>query len=199
MTRVTQLAAGAIAGGVSVTVFTVLHQVFINPIWFLYPVMLVAGVMCGVLLAWCYSVLVVKPSRPSWARFVTLFTVMFGLLAVASSLLYEPVYTMVEIVESSGGNPIPFRETAVLMLVFTVAWATLLAVGYRAGWRGFSAALIATAVLMLLLGFNVSTMGLVEIPKADWILVAEFFGYVVALGGSYGVVYWLVRERPGTA
>ena len=175
--------------------FTVLHQVFINPIWFLYPVMLVAGVLCGVSLAWCYSVLVAEPSTKSWASFVGLFTVMFGLLAVASALVYEPVYTMAEIVESTGGNPIPISETAALMVFFTVGWAALLTIGYRAGWKGFWVTLAATVVLMLLLGINVSTMGLVDIPKSGWVLVAEFFGFVAAIGGSYGIVYGLIRRR----
>lgn len=188
------IGAGAIAGAVSITVFTVLHQLLINPIWFLYPVMLVAGVVCGISLAWCYSVLEKEPSGGSWARYVAMFTIMFGLLAAASALVYEPVYTMAEIVQSSGGNPIPFSDTAALMAVFTVAWASFLAMTYRAGWRGFWATLTATSVLMLLLGFNVSTMGLVDIPKSAWILVAEFFGFVAALGLSYGLVYSLIRR-----
>ena len=194
----TTIGAGAIAGAVSITVFTVLHQLFINPIWFLYPVMLVAGVLCGISLAWCYSVLVGEPSRGSWAQYIAMFTLMFGLLAAASVFLYEPVYTMAEIVESSGGNPIPFSETAALMAVFTVAWAASLTIVYRAGWRGFWATLAATSVLMLLLGFNVSTMGLVDIPKSAWILVAEFFGFVAALSVSYGLVFAMIRRRSPT-
>lgn len=192
----TDVGVGAIAGVVSVTLFTVLHHVFISPIWWMYPIMAIAGAVSGFCLAWCYAGLVKAPSDRSWAIFIGLFTLMFGLLAVVSSLIYEPIITMAEVVNSTGGNPIPISETMGLMAVFTLGWAGLLTLAYRRGWRGFGVALIATSVLMLLLGVNVSTMGLVEIPRAGWILVLEFFGYLLAIGASYGFCYsWMRKSK----
>lgn len=191
--------AGAVAGVVSVTVFTILHQLLINPIWWMYPIMAIAGAVAGACLAWCYARLVEMRSGRSLAIFIGLFTVMFGLLAVASSLVYEPIITMAEMVNSTGGNPIPISETMGLMIAFTIGWAGFLALAYRRGWRGFGVALVATSVLMLLLGFNVSTIGLVEIPRAGWLVVLEFFGYLVALGAGYGLCLWLLTRRRAAA
>lgn len=193
------LAAGAVAGAVSVTVFTILHQIFINPIWFMYPIMIIAGVVCGLCLAWCYDALVSRASWPTWWGFIGLINVMFGLLAWASAVIYDPIISMAEMVESSGGNPIPMGETLPLMVVFTLGWAGLLTAIYRAGWRGFGAASATIAVLMLLLGFNLSTVGLVDVPTEGWILLVEFFGYVTALSVTYGLTHTgLMRVRKTT-
>ena len=120
---------------------------------------------------------------------------------MASSLVYEPIITMAEVVDSTGGNPIPIGESMELMVLFTLGWAAFLSVFYRRGRRDFAAALTATAILMLILGVNVSTMGLVEIPTTGWVLVLEFFGYLAAPGVSFGLSYrfiermWL-KSRP---
>lgn len=193
--------AGAAAGIVATTVFTLAHHLFISPIWWAFPFMAVAGALCGAVLAWCYTGLVEHHTGRSWTVFVGLFILMFGLLALASSIVYEPIITMAEIVDSTGGNPIPLGESMGLMVVFTLGWAGILSVFYRRGWRGFAVALITTAILMLVLGVNVSTMGLVDIPTTGWVLVLEFFGYLVALGVSFGLSYRLIegvwrRSRP---
>lgn len=187
--RARSLTAGAIAGVVSVLVFTILHQIFINPIWWMFPIMAVAGAGCGLCLSWCYTKLVPEPSWRSWWGYIGMFIVMFGLLTLASMIIYEPIITMAEMVESSGGNPIPMSETLALMVVFTVVWAGLLTLTYKGGWRGFGAASVTIAVLMLLLGFNLSTVGLVEVPTEGWVLLAEFFGYVIALSVTYGLTH----------
>lgn len=183
------LVAGGIAGAVSTAAFTVFHQIFINSIWWMFPIMLIAGIVSGVCLAWCYAVLVPRPSPRSWTLYVAMFTGMFGVLALASSAIYEPIITMAEVLESTSGNPVPVGETLGLMLFFTLSWAGLITWFYGGGWRAFGVAVITTSVLMLFLGFNVSTLGLVEIPTDGWVLMAEFFGYIAALGGFYGAVY----------
>lgn len=194
--RAGSLAAGAVAGVVSVTVFTFLHQVFINPIWWMFPIMAIAGAACGLCLAWCYETLVSYPSWPTWWGYIGLINVMFGLLAWVSAVIYDPIISMAEMVESSGGNPIPISETLPLMIVFTLGWAGLLTAIFKAGWRGFGAASATIAVLMLLLGFNLSTVGLVDVPTEGWILLVEFFGYVTALSVTYGLTHTaLMRLR----
>lgn len=186
---------GAAAGAISTTVFTALHHVFISPIWWMFPVMLVAGAACGACLVWCFSELVDEPSLKSWVGYVVLFTVMFGLLAVTSVVIYEPIITMTEMLDSTGGNPIPIRETIGLMTVFTLAWSGGLVWLYRKGWREFGIALAATTVLMLFLGFNVSTVGLVEFPTEARALMASFFGYIIALGLVFGAAFALLPRR----
>jgi len=189
------LGSGAIAGVVAVLVFTVLHQILINPIWWMFPIMAVAGAVCGLCVVWCYTVLVSAPSRRTWWGYISMYLVMFGLLTVASMILYDPVITIAEMLASPGGNPLPMSDTLALMAAVTVGWAGLMTRVYRGGWRGFGASLVTVTVLMLLLGFNLSTVGLVAIRREGWILLAEFFGYVVVLGGTFGLVHaGLVRR-----
>ncbi len=191
------LVAGAVAGGISTLAFTVLHHVFISPIWWMLPVMLVAGAACGACLAWSYRELVSRQTRSSWWRYVALSTGMFGLLALASVIIYEPIINMTELFDSTaGGNPIPISETTGLMVTFTLAWSGGLVALYRKGWREFGIVLTTTTVVMLFLGFNVSTIGLVEFPTEAWILLAEFFAYIAALGGVYGLAYSALMRWP---
>lgn len=194
--RAGSLAAGAAAGVVAVLVFTVLHQIFINPIWWMFPIMAIAGAACGLCLAWCYDTLVSNPSWRTWWGYLGMFNIMFGLLAWASAVIYDPIISMAEMVESSGGNPIPMSETLPLMIVFTLGWAGLLTMIFKGGWSGFGAASATIAVLMLLLGFNLSTVGLVDVPTEGRILLVEFFGYVTALSVTYGLTHTcLMRLR----
>lgn len=193
--RARNLAAGAAAGVVAVLVFTVLHQIFINPIWWMLPIMAIAGAGCGLCLAWGYAELVPSQSWQTWWGYIGLFNIMFGLLALASAIIYEPIITMAEMVESSGGNPIPMSETLPLMIVFTLGWAGLLTLIYKGGWRGFGAASATIAVLMLLLGFNLSTVGLVDVPTEGRILLVEFFGFVTALSVTYGLTHAGIMRR----
>lgn len=195
-TRERNLAVGAVAGVISVTVFTVLHQIFINAIWWMFPIMAIAGAVCGLTLSWCYDTLVTTPSQRSWWGYIAMFTGMFGLLGLASGLIYEPIITMTEMLESTGGNPIPISETIGLMAAFTLAWSGGLVLFYRKGWREFGIALATTFVLMLFLGFNVSTIGLVDFPTEAWALMAEFFGYLAALGFVFGAAFVVLVRWP---
>lgn len=56
--KITNLLAGIVAGGVSALVFTILHGLIINQIWFMFIPMAIAGAMCGFFLSWSYEVLV---------------------------------------------------------------------------------------------------------------------------------------------
>jgi hypothetical protein len=192
-----RLRSGALAGLVSVVVFTWIHDLFISDIWEMLPVMAVAGAVCGVCLAWSYRTLVPRPSPRSWAGYVGAFVAMFWLLAVASVAVFEPVTTMAEV--SAAGGPIDhlFATAMPLSLGFVVGFALFLVRRFGEGWAGLVPALVASAVLMLFLGMNVSAVGLVDIPTDGWYLVAELLGLIVALGAVFGVAVVLIdRPRP---
>jgi len=78
---------------------------------------------------------------------------------------------MAEVVDSTGGNPIPIGESMGLMGHIHNWMDRSSLVFYRQGLQGFAAALVSTAILMFILGVNVSTMGLVDIPTTGWVLV----------------------------
>lgn len=68
--------SGAIAGGVSVFIFTVIHQILISNIWFSFPIMLMAGGVCGLCLGWSYALVVVSYSISSWLKYTGLYVAM---------------------------------------------------------------------------------------------------------------------------
>lgn len=191
-----RLRSGAIAGLVSVVVFTWVHDLFISDIWEMLPVMAVAGAICGVCLTWSYRTLVPRPSPRSWAGYVGAFIAMFCVLAVASVAVFQPVTTMAEV--SAAGGPIDhlFGTAMPLSAGFVLGFALFLVWRFGEGWAGFGPALVTSAVLMFFLGMNVSAVGLVDIPVEGWYLVAELLGLIVALGAVFGVTVSLI-DRPG--
>jgi hypothetical protein len=72
--------------------------------------------------------------------------------------------------------------------VFTMVTAAILSGLYRASWRGAGAILVTTTVLVLLLGLNISGLGLVEASKAELRLLGEVLGLLVAIFGVYAAV-----------
>lgn len=188
--------SGAIAGSLAVVVFTWVHDLVISDIWAMLPVMAVAGTVCGVCLTWSYRALVRRPSLRSWAGYVGVFIVMFCVLAVASVAVFQPVTSMAEV--SAAGGPIDhlFGTAMPLSAGFVVGLTLFLVWRFGEGWAGFGPALVTSAVLMLFLGMNVSTVGLVDIPVEGWYLVAELLGLIVALGAVFGAAVVLI-DRPG--
>lgn len=188
--------SGAIAGVVSVVMFTWVHDLVISDIWAMFPVMAVAGAVCGVCLAWSYRALVRRVSIRSWAGYVGAFIAMFWLLAVASVVVFQPVTTMAEVLEAGGPVDHLFGTALPLSAGFAVAFALLLVWRFGEGWSSLGPVLVTTVVLMAVLGMNVSVIGLVDIPTDGWYLVAELLVLVVALGAVFGMAVMLI-DRPG--
>jgi hypothetical protein len=183
---------------VSVIVFTWVHDLFISDIWSMLPVMAVAGLACGMCLTWSYRAVVSRPSLRSWAGYVVGFIVMFCLLAVASVVVFEPVTTMAEVVAAGGPIDHLFAQAMPLSAGFVLGFSLFITWRFGEGWKGFTPALLASSVLMLILGMNVSAIGLIGIPSESWYVVVEFLGLIVALGAVYGVAVVLIdRHQPG--
>jgi hypothetical protein len=178
-----------VAGAVSAFVFAIIHDLFISDIWFSLIMMMVAGAVCGLCVAWSYGLLVESPSTGSWLRYNTLYVAMFGLLGVASVLVYEPVTTIWALVEANESPDELFRQAMPMTVVFTLITAALVSLLYRRSWLRAGAVLLTCTVLVLLLGLNVSAIGLVYIPRGSLYLVAELFGLILALNVMYVAVF----------
>jgi len=48
---------------------------------------------------------------------------------------------------------------------------------------------------VLLLGLNISIIGLVSMPSGTWILVAELLGLVVVLNFVYAAAFFVLNRR----
>jgi len=192
--------SGALAGAVSALVFTVIHQLLISPIWFALPAMLAAGAICGVCLAWSYTLVVPISSVGSWLRYNCFYLVMFVALGLTSLAAFQPVTTIAALLKSNEPPRALIGRALPLSGLFTLATAALLCVGYRPGWRGAGGLLLTTGVLILSLGLNISVLGLVGVPHAALGVLALVFTLLVALGGVYaGVVVMLNRSLFGGA
>jgi hypothetical protein len=183
-----------VAGALSAFAFAIIHHVFISDIWFSLILMMAAGAVCGLCIGWSYGLLVEVPSTGSWLRYNMLYVAMFVLLGAASVLVYEPVTTIAALIEANEPPDELFRQAMPMTVVFTLAAAVLVSLLYGRSWPRFGAILLTCTVLVLLLGLNVSAIGLVYIPRGSLFLVVELFGLILAINAVYVAVF-IVLER----
>ena len=192
------LRSGALAGAASAVIFAIVHHVFISDIWYSLPMMTVAGSVCGLCVAWTYQLLFEVRSALSFVRYNMVYVAMFVLLGAASLLVYDPVTTIAAMAEANE-PPVELIGRAMPMTVlFTLGTATLLSVLYGRTRGHFDAILLTCTVLIVLLGLNVSVIGLVDIPSESLYLVAELFGLIVVINLAY-VASFIVLERKSLA
>jgi len=180
--------SGAVAGVVSTVGFALVHDLFISDIWLTLPIMVFAGALCGLCIAWSYGLVAQRPSITSWLGYNLAHVVTLGLLGVMSVVVFEPVTTIAAVIEANE-SPTELIMTAMPMTV-TVAFlsaATLSAI-YGRRWSHHAAILATVSVLILLLGLNVSAIGLVDIPTDSIVLIAEIFGLIIGLALLYAAV-----------
>lgn len=172
---------GALAGAASAFAFVVLHDIIISDIWFSLVLMLVAGALCGLCIGWTYRLMFPAPSIGSWWRYNMTYVAMFVALGVASALAFEPRTTMAALT-AADEPPHELIVTALPMTAgFTLVAAAVITKLFGRRRRHFGAVLLTCTVLVVLLGLNVSVIGLVDIPRGSQYLVAEMLGLVVFL------------------
>jgi hypothetical protein len=188
------LRSGAVAGALSAFAFAIVHDVFISDIWFSLMLMMVAAAMCGVCVGWSYGLLVEAPSAGSWLRYNALYLAMFVLLGAASVLVFEPVTTIAALVVANEPPAELIRQAMPMTVIFTLATAALVSLLYGRYWTHFGAILLTCTVLVLVLGLNVSVVGLVYSPRGSLYLVAELFGLILVINVVY-VAAFIALER----
>jgi len=160
--------------------------------------MLLAGAVCGACLAWSYSLAVQAPTVGSWVRYNLFYLVMFVALGLTSLIAFEPVTTIAALLQVKEPPRALIGRALPVSGLFTLSTAALLSVLYRPGWRGAAGLLLTTGVLVLLLGLNISILGLVEVPHAALGVLVEVVVLLMALAAIYaGVVLGLNRPRFG--
>lgn len=189
------LISGALAGAISTLVFTIIHDLFISDIWSMLVVMLPAGALCGAAIGGSYVYLVWQPTWSGWLGYNGLYLGMFAILGVLSELFFEPVMSMAALVAANA----PPDDLIIQALPFTAIFTLLMAVAITAlyGWDGrrFGVVLLTGTILVLLLGLNISVIGLVSIPRGSLYLVAEMFALVVLLNVVFVVVFVLLERN----
>ena len=190
------IGTGALAGAFSAFVFTAVHQLLISSIWFAFPIMLLAGALCGACIAWSYTLVTATPTARRWLEYNLYYLVMFVALGITSLAASQPVTTIAALLAANA----PPRELIDRALpvtgLFTLAVAILLIIRYRPGWRGACGVFVTTAVLVVFLGLNISILGLVAVPRSELGVLLDVLVLLVAMIGVYAAaVTALGRSR----
>ncbi len=199
MSRSTYPRSGAIGGAISAFVFVVIHDIFISDIWFSLFVMLVAGAICGLSMGWAFGVMAKKRSLRQWTLFNAAFVLLLFALGWVSVLVFEPRTTIAVLVAENEPPGELIGAAMPMTAAFTVLAAIVIARMFGDLRSNLPAALTTSVVLVLLLGLNVSVIGLVDIPTDSLYLVAELFGLILALDVVMAAVFWALERRNLTA
>lgn len=189
------LRSGTIAGLVSALIFTIVHQNFINDIWFSIPIMLIAGALCGPSLGWSYGVLVSVPTLKNWLAYNLVYMAMFGILGAVSVAAFDPITTVEALIEVNESPNELIGKAMPLTVVFTFLMAGIVTVLSTRRWANFGSALLACVILVLSLGLNVSIIGLVSLPSGSLYLVVELFALILALGVVFAVAFAILERK----
>lgn len=197
------LRSGLIAGILASLSFAFIHTWVISNIWFSVVPLMIAGALCGLCIAWSFTVVSPNPSLMSWLRHNAFLVTLLALLGITSVLLFRPVTTIPALFQLPGPPTELFGQALPMTAAFTLAASVSLSLFYRRGWRGFGATLLANTVVVTLLGLNVSIIGLVAIPSSALHLIAELFGLILSLGSVYAALVAVLERksfaRPGRA
>lgn len=179
------VASGALAGALSVIIFTIVHHVLISSIWFAIVAMLIAGVVSGACLAWSYVLAVRGPTLRSWLQYNTLYVLILVALGITSVIIFTPVTTIAALLTSNEPPRGLISQAFPVTAVFTAGSAAFLIALYRPGWKGAGAILTTTLVIVLFLGMNISILGFVIVPKSSLHVIAEVLALIVTLALTY--------------
>jgi hypothetical protein len=120
---------------------------------------------------------------------------MFGVLAAVSAVVFEPVTTMAAITARGGPVDDLIVQAVPLMAVFVVAATGVLGRLWARRSSDYLRILPTVTVLMLLLGLNVSVVGLVDFGGASMAPVVVFFSLIVLLDGVFAALVAMAIPR----
>jgi uncharacterized membrane protein YuzA (DUF378 family) len=186
---------GAVAGALSALAFVAIHDLLISDIWFSLVPMMVAGAVCGLCIGWTYGLLFAASSIGSWWRYNLTYVAMFAVLGGVSVLVFEPRTTMAALTAANEPPHELIGAALPMTVVFTVVSAAVVTALFGRRWSHFGAVLMTSTVLVVLLGLNVSVIGLVEIPRGSLYLVAEMFGLIVFLNVVFAVAFMALQWK----
>lgn len=115
--------------------------------------------------------------------------------------MFDPVITVVEATESDGPLTDLLVEAMPLTIISVVAIAVIVSLLFGSLRRDLGPSLVASVVLMVFLGLNLTIMGLVEFSASDMGVIVGFMGLVAFLGAvftaAFVVLEWnALRQDP---
>jgi hypothetical protein len=109
-------------------------------------------------------------------------------------LVFEPVTTIAALVVANEPPDELIRRAMPMTVLFTLATATLVSLLYGQRWQHFLAIFLTCTLLVLLLGLNVSAIGLVYVPSGSVYLIVEMFLLILAINLVF-VAAFIALER----
>lgn len=178
---------GAAAGALAALAFAAIHALWITDIWFSAVPMMIAGAVCGATIGWSYGRLF-EPSIRTWLGYNASYVIALAVLALVSVAVFEPRTTMAEVL-TLDGPPVDLIGAALpLTIAFTFSTALILGALFGRTPAAFGTILATTSVLVVLLGLDVSVIGLIRIPTESLYLVVELAALIVILAGSFAAL-----------
>jgi hypothetical protein len=178
---------GAAAGALAALTFAAVHALWITDIWFSLVPMMVAGAVCGATIGWSYGRLF-EPSIRTWLLYNASYVIALAVLGLVSVAAFEPRTTMAELLTLDGPPTDLIGDAFPLTIAFTLGTAAILSVLFGRTLAAFGAIFVTCTVLVVLLGLDISIIGLIQIPTSSLYLVVELAGLVVVLAGSFAAV-----------
>ena len=185
--RVQLAGPGAAAGALAALTFAVVHAFWITDIWFTLVPMMIAGAACGAAIGWSYGRLF-EPSIRSWLGYNASYVIALTVLGLVSVAVFEPRTTMAELFTLDGPPADLIGDALPLTIAFTLGTAVVLSALFGRTLAAFGAILVTCSVLVVLLGLDVSIIGLIRIPTESLYLVIELAGLIAVLAGSFAAV-----------
>jgi hypothetical protein len=187
--------SGAAAGAFSALVFVWVHDLLISDIWFSLIPMLVAGALCGAAVAWTFALLFPSATIGGWLGYNVLYVAALVAMGLISLLVYEPITTAAALIEAGGSPTELIRRATPLSLVSIVLTAALLHRLWGRGIGHFLALLVSSSLVIVLLGLNVSVLGLVEFDSQGWKLVLITYGLTLLLNAVFVGAFAVLERR----
>ena len=120
---------------------------------------------------------------------------MLLLLGFVSVLVFEPVTTIAALILANEPPNDLIRQALPMPPIFTFSGVLVVSLFYKRSWSRFWVILLTCTVLVFLLGLNVSTIGLINIPRGSLYLVMEMFFLILTLNYVYTAVVVVIRRK----
>jgi len=187
--------SGTIAGAFSAFIFAIIHDTIISDIWYSLSTMMIGGAICGFCVAWSYKLLFQKPLIWNWWKYNIVYVILFIILGALSVIVYEPVTTVAELIISNEPPLELIMQAMPMTIAFTVGSSILVSALFSRKILHQLAILLTCIVLVVLLGLNVSLIGLVFFPSDMLYLILEMYGLILAINLVYAVTFMLLQWK----
>ena len=116
-------------------------------IWFSFPIMLLAGIICGVCIA-CSLIMLFEPGEiKSWVKYNLIFIVMFILLALISKIVFEPVTTVQSLMSNNVHPDELISQALPLSVIFTISAVLVISIFYGKNWKDYPTIFLTFCIL----------------------------------------------------